>query len=117
LQKDFLKSLTDEIQFIIPRGLTVLFFKSKVNWFFSIIRTMCFVIFSLCLQIKAASTSKLVRRLIGSSAPDCGHACGACSPCKIRTVSYECSNDVGSHAEACPLGYLCICHGRTFPIP
>jgi hypothetical protein len=42
LQKDFLKSLTDEIQFIIPRGLTVLFFKSKVNWWFSILRTMCF---------------------------------------------------------------------------
>lgn len=71
---------------------------------------------SLCWQVQASS-GKLVRRLIGSSAPACGHACGACSPCKIQIVNFECSNDYGSHAEACPLGYLCICHGKAFPIP
>ncbi|XP_024378167.1 uncharacterized protein [Physcomitrium patens] len=67
--------------------------------------------------VKAPKPSNEKRLLIGSSAPECGHTCGACSPCKIQIVSYECEEDFGSHAEACPLGYLCLCHGKSFPIP
>lgn len=68
-------------------------------------------------QAPDISSGKLLRRLIGSSTPECGHTCGACSPCKIQVVSYECTEALEPHAEACPLGYLCICHGRSFPIP
>ena len=68
-----------------------------------------------------ASISEMDRRvrrhLIGSSMPHCGHTCGACVPCEIRIVVFECDFETGTHAEACPLGYSCTCNGRLFPVP
>ncbi|XP_048130735.1 protein EPIDERMAL PATTERNING FACTOR 2-like [Rhodamnia argentea] len=48
---------------------------------------------------------------MGSSLPDCSHACGPCVPCKRVIVSYRCS------AESCPVVYRCMCKGKYYHVP
>ncbi|KAK8965155.1 Protein EPIDERMAL PATTERNING FACTOR 1 [Platanthera guangdongensis] len=39
--------------------------------------------------------------VVGSSLPDCSHACGSCSPCRLVMVSFICKEE----AETCPMAY------------
>ncbi|XP_057522787.1 protein EPIDERMAL PATTERNING FACTOR 2-like [Amaranthus tricolor] len=48
---------------------------------------------------------------MGSSLPDCTHACGVCSPCKRVMVSFKCSS------ESCPIVYRCMCNGKYYHVP
>ncbi|KAK9748685.1 hypothetical protein RND81_02G073500 [Saponaria officinalis] len=48
---------------------------------------------------------------LGSSLPDCTHACGVCSPCKRVTVSFICAS------ESCPVVYRCLCNGKYYHVP
>ncbi|XP_039050190.1 protein EPIDERMAL PATTERNING FACTOR 2-like [Hibiscus syriacus] len=50
--------------------------------------------------------------MMGSSLPDCSHACGACFPCKRVVVSLKCSMD-----ESCPIVYRCMCKGKYYHVP
>ncbi|KAF2599715.1 hypothetical protein F2Q68_00008837 [Brassica cretica] len=50
----------------------------------------------------------------GSSIPDCSHACGPCTPCKLAVVSSKCS---ASESEACPVVYKCLCKGKYYHVP
>lgn len=54
------------------------------------------------------------RAASGSRLPDCGHACGACSPCRRVMVSFVCAQGA---SESCPIAYRCMCHGRFFRVP
>ncbi|KAJ4701185.1 protein EPIDERMAL PATTERNING FACTOR 2-like [Melia azedarach] len=49
---------------------------------------------------------------MGSSLPDCSHACGPCFPCKRVMVSFKCST-----AESCPIVYRCMCKGKYYHVP
>ncbi|GER26311.1 epidermal patterning factor 1 [Striga asiatica] len=51
----------------------------------------------------------------GSSLPDCTHACGSCTPCRLVVVSFVCSSL--EEAETCPISYKCMCHNKSYPIP
>ncbi|XP_074284344.1 uncharacterized protein LOC141608924 [Silene latifolia] len=48
---------------------------------------------------------------MGSSLPDCTHACGVCSPCKRVMVSFRCAS------ESCPVVYRCLCKGKYYHVP
>ncbi|CAN8235329.1 unnamed protein product [Cochlearia groenlandica] len=48
----------------------------------------------------------------GSSIPDCSHACGPCTPCKLVVVTSTCSA-----SEACPVVYKCLCKGKYYHVP
>ncbi|KAG0484743.1 hypothetical protein HPP92_008638 [Vanilla planifolia] len=52
-------------------------------------------------------------QVAGSSLPDCSHACGSCSPCRLVMVSFICEEE----AESCPLAYKCMCNRRSYPVP
>ncbi|KAJ8568922.1 hypothetical protein K7X08_032659 [Anisodus acutangulus] len=54
-------------------------------------------------------------QMAGSSLPDCSHACGSCTPCRLVMVSFVCSSI--EEAESCPMAYKCICHNKSYPIP
>lgn len=51
----------------------------------------------------------------GSRLPDCSHACGSCSPCKLVMVSLVCASL--AEAESCPMAYKCMCHNKSYPVP
>ena len=51
----------------------------------------------------------------GSSLPDCSHACGSCSPCRLVMVSFVCASL--AEAETCPVSYKCMCNSKSFPVP
>ncbi|GFP78798.1 protein epidermal patterning factor 1 [Phtheirospermum japonicum] len=51
----------------------------------------------------------------GSSLPDCTHACGSCTPCRLVVVSFVCSSI--EEAETCPIAYKCMCHNKSYPVP
>ncbi|CAA0808817.1 Protein EPIDERMAL PATTERNING FACTOR 1 [Striga hermonthica] len=51
----------------------------------------------------------------GSSLPDCTHACGSCTPCRLVVVSFVCSSL--EEAETCPISYKCMCHDKSYPVP
>ncbi|XP_015880521.4 protein EPIDERMAL PATTERNING FACTOR 1 [Ziziphus jujuba] len=51
----------------------------------------------------------------GSSLPDCSHACGSCSPCRLVMVSFVCASL--EEAETCPIAYKCMCKNKSYPIP
>lgn len=51
----------------------------------------------------------------GSSLPDCSHACGSCSPCRLVMVSFVCASL--AEAETCPMAYKCMCRDKSFPVP
>ncbi|KAI3937052.1 hypothetical protein MKX01_015267 [Papaver californicum] len=54
-------------------------------------------------------------QIAGSSLPDCSHACGSCSPCRLVMVSFVCESL--EEAETCPMAYKCMCHSRSYPVP
>ncbi|KAG2677904.1 hypothetical protein I3843_12G120400 [Carya illinoinensis] len=51
----------------------------------------------------------------GSRLPDCTHACGSCSPCRLVMVSFACVTLTG--AETCPISYKCMCNNKSYPVP
>ncbi|KAL7000347.1 hypothetical protein U1Q18_001496 [Sarracenia purpurea var. burkii] len=51
----------------------------------------------------------------GSSLPDCSHACGPCSPCRLVMVSFVCASL--AEAETCPVAYKCMCNSKSYPVP
>lgn len=53
--------------------------------------------------------------IAGSSLPDCSHACGSCTPCRLVMVSFVCSSL--EEAETCPMAYKCMCHNKSYPVP
>ncbi|KAL0320282.1 UNVERIFIED_CONTAM: protein EPIDERMAL PATTERNING FACTOR 1 [Sesamum radiatum] len=54
-------------------------------------------------------------QVAGSSLPDCTHACGSCTPCRLVMVSFVCSSI--EEAETCPIAYKCMCHNKSYPVP
>ncbi|KAH6764006.1 epidermal patterning factor 1 [Perilla frutescens var. hirtella] len=54
-------------------------------------------------------------QVAGSSLPDCTHACGSCTPCRLVMVSFVCSSI--EEAETCPMAYKCMCHNKSYPVP
>ncbi|CAL0303911.1 unnamed protein product [Lupinus luteus] len=51
----------------------------------------------------------------GSRLPDCSHACGSCSPCRLVMVSFVCATI--QEAESCPMAYKCMCNNKSYPVP
>jgi len=54
-------------------------------------------------------------QVAGSRLPDCSHACGSCSPCRLVMVSLVCASL--AEAESCPMAYKCMCHNKSYPVP
>ncbi|CAA3019353.1 epidermal patterning factor 1 [Olea europaea subsp. europaea] len=54
-------------------------------------------------------------QIAGSRLPDCSHACGSCTPCRLVMVSFVCSSL--EEAETCPMAYKCMCHNKSYPVP
>lgn len=54
-------------------------------------------------------------QVAGSRLPDCTHACGSCTPCRLVMVSFVCSSI--EEAETCPMAYKCMCHNKSYPVP
>ncbi|XP_059664659.1 protein EPIDERMAL PATTERNING FACTOR 1-like [Cornus florida] len=56
-----------------------------------------------------------VDQVAGSTLPDCSHACGSCTPCRLVMVSFVCSTI--EEAETCPIAYKCMCNNKSYPVP
>ncbi|KAI3427542.1 Epidermal patterning factor-like protein [Psidium guajava] len=56
-------------------------------------------------------------RIAGSRLPDCSHACGSCSPCRLVTVGSTCGRARPIEAESCPISYRCMCRNKLYPVP
>lgn len=54
-------------------------------------------------------------QIVGSSLPDCSHACGSCKPCRLVMVSSVCASL--EEAETCPMAYKCMCNNKSYPVP
>ncbi|XP_010497796.2 PREDICTED: protein EPIDERMAL PATTERNING FACTOR 1-like, partial [Camelina sativa] len=54
-------------------------------------------------------------QVAGSRLPDCSHACGSCSPCRLVMVSFVCATL--EEAETCPMAYKCMCNNKSYPVP
>ncbi|VVA99977.1 unnamed protein product [Arabis nemorensis] len=54
-------------------------------------------------------------QVAGSRLPDCSHACGSCSPCRLVMVSFVCASL--EEAETCPMAYKCMCNNKSYPVP
>ncbi|KAM6549215.1 hypothetical protein CsatB_020891 [Cannabis sativa] len=54
-------------------------------------------------------------KVAGSRLPDCSHACGSCSPCRLVMVSFVCASL--AEAETCPMAYKCMCKNKSYPVP
>ncbi|KAF8007921.1 hypothetical protein BT93_K1808 [Corymbia citriodora subsp. variegata] len=54
-------------------------------------------------------------QIAGSSLPDCSHACGSCSPCRLVMISFVCASV--QEAETCPMAYKCMCNNKSYPVP
>ncbi|CAH8362481.1 unnamed protein product [Eruca vesicaria subsp. sativa] len=54
-------------------------------------------------------------QVAGSRLPDCSHACGSCSPCRLVMVSFVCATL--QEAETCPMAYKCMCKNKSYPVP
>ncbi|XVF01958.1 hypothetical protein REPUB_Repub04eG0134400 [Reevesia pubescens] len=54
-------------------------------------------------------------QIAGSSLPDCSHACGSCTPCRLVMVSFVCASM--EEAETCPMAYKCMCNKKSYPVP
>ncbi|XVF66859.1 hypothetical protein PTKIN_Ptkin10aG0072400 [Pterospermum kingtungense] len=63
------------------------------------------------LKRKGADTLQIA----GSSLPDCSHACGSCTPCRLVMVSFVCASL--EEAETCPMAYKCMCNNKSYPVP
>lgn len=55
------------------------------------------------------------KAIAGSTLPDCSHACGSCSPCRLVMVSFVCASI--EEAESCPVAYRCMCKNKSYPVP
>ncbi|KAK4576616.1 hypothetical protein RGQ29_027244 [Quercus rubra] len=55
-------------------------------------------------------------QVAGSRLPDCTHACGSCSPCRLVMVSFVPCASL-TQAEPCPISYRCMCNGKSYPVP
>ncbi|KAL4619534.1 hypothetical protein ACB092_06G086200 [Castanea dentata] len=55
-------------------------------------------------------------QVAGSRLPDCTHACGSCSPCRLVMVSFVLCASL-TQAETCPISYRCMCNGKSYPVP
>ncbi|PON33428.1 hypothetical protein PanWU01x14_352770 [Parasponia andersonii] len=64
-------------------------------------------------RIRGAPDSEV--KVAGSSLPDCSHACGSCSPCRLVMVSFVCASL--AEAETCPMAYKCMCRNKSYPVP
>ncbi|KAJ7981701.1 putative Epidermal patterning factor [Quillaja saponaria] len=72
-------------------------------------------------QRELESTATRTRRLefaaaAGSRLPDCSHACGSCSPCRLVMASLVCETHTET-AETCPVSYRCMCNTKSYPVP
>ncbi|XP_027344175.1 protein EPIDERMAL PATTERNING FACTOR 1 isoform X2 [Abrus precatorius] len=72
------------------------------------------------LRWEGRATKKHIRgpdtlQVAGSRLPDCSHACGSCSPCRLVMVSFVCASL--AEAESCPMAYKCMCHNKSYPVP
>ncbi|KAL3736211.1 hypothetical protein ACJRO7_025205 [Eucalyptus globulus] len=56
-------------------------------------------------------------QIVGSRLPDCSHACGSCSPCKLVSVGSTCARARPNRAESCPISYRCMCRNKLYPVP
>lgn len=63
--------------------------------------------------VKNEKRRRIVEIRAGSRIPDCSHACGSCSPCKLVMISLTCVDE----AETCPISYRCICNSKSYPVP
>ncbi|KAK8655253.1 hypothetical protein V6N13_107841 [Hibiscus sabdariffa] len=54
-------------------------------------------------------------QVAGSRLPDCSHACGSCTPCRLVIVSFVCASQ--QEAETCPMAYKCMCNNKSYPVP
>ncbi|KAK9085173.1 hypothetical protein Sjap_025584 [Stephania japonica] len=54
-------------------------------------------------------------QVAGSRLPDCTHACGSCTPCRLVIISFVCSSL--EEAETCPIAYKCMCNRKSYPVP
>ncbi|KAF1899462.1 hypothetical protein Lal_00019590 [Lupinus albus] len=54
--------------------------------------------------------------IAGSRLPDCLHACGSCTPCRLIIVSLACAFHT-EEAESCPISYRCMCNSKSYPVP
>ncbi|KAK9706197.1 hypothetical protein RND81_07G110400 [Saponaria officinalis] len=53
--------------------------------------------------------------IAGSSLPDCSHACGSSTPCRLVMVSFVCA--ALEETETCPMAYKCMCNNKSYPVP
>ncbi|KAI4322650.1 hypothetical protein L6164_022323 [Bauhinia variegata] len=60
------------------------------------------------------SEDKTMEIAAGSGLPDCSHACGSCSPCRLVMVRFLCASL--QEAETCPMAYKCMCHKKSYPV-
>ena len=67
------------------------------------------------IKIGRTRTARPLQVAAGSRLPDCSHACGSCSPCRLVVVSYMCSSLTQS--ETCPISYKCVCNNKSYPVP
>ncbi|KMT02817.1 hypothetical protein BVRB_8g194000 [Beta vulgaris subsp. vulgaris] len=65
--------------------------------------------------VKAKGSGPDTVEIAGSSLPDCSHACGSCSPCRLVMVSFVCASI--EEAETCPMAYKCMCKNKSYPVP
>lgn len=52
----------------------------------------------------------------GSRLPDCSHACGSCTPCRLVLVRFLCAS-LSTQSETCPISYRCMCNSKSYPVP
>ncbi|KAJ3705055.1 hypothetical protein LUZ61_008760 [Rhynchospora tenuis] len=64
---------------------------------------------------KAANHDHETVQIAGSRLPDCSHACGSCSPCRLVMISFVCASL--EEAETCPMAYKCMCRSKSYPVP
>ncbi|XP_054811547.1 protein EPIDERMAL PATTERNING FACTOR 1 [Prosopis cineraria] len=64
---------------------------------------------------KVRKRGETVEEVAGSRLPDCSHACGSCTPCRLVMVSFVCATL--EEAETCPMAYKCMCHDKSYPVP
>ncbi|KAK2992994.1 hypothetical protein RJ640_004506 [Escallonia rubra] len=56
-------------------------------------------------------------QIAGSRLPDCLHACGSCSPCRLVMVHFGCKSLDPAESETCPMTYKCMCNNKSYPVP
>ncbi|XP_010094299.2 EPIDERMAL PATTERNING FACTOR-like protein 6 [Morus notabilis] len=66
-------------------------------------------------RTRAAGQDHSTVQVAGSRLPDCSHACGSCSPCRLVMVSFVCASV--AEAETCPMAYKCMCRNKSYPVP